>query len=98
MLGMIFGVGMALLEQTAFDHRTGRMLGISLAEYLVPTNADIPVIDVIMIDKADTILNEIGAKGVGEIGNTGIAAAIANAVFNATGKRIRDLPITLDKL
>lgn len=96
--GMVFGIGMALLEHSAYDHETGRMLGPNLAEYLVPSNADVPEIDIVMLDRPDTVVNGIGAKGVGEIGNTGAAAAIANAVFNATGKRIRDLPITIDKL
>ena len=96
--GMVFGIGMALLEARAFDRATGRTLVHSFAEYLMPVHADVPEIDVIMLGEPDTKVNSIGAKGCGEISNTGIAAAIANAVFNATGKRVRDLPIRLERL
>ena len=96
--GMVYGIGMALLEHTAIDSRNGRYLNADLGEYLLPVNADVPDIDVIFVDEQDDKVNPIGVKGVGEIGMTGVAAAIANAVYNATGKRVRNLPITLDKL
>jgi xanthine dehydrogenase YagR molybdenum-binding subunit len=94
----VWGLGLALLEHTVRDARTGRVVTRDLADYHVPVNADVPTIDVIMVPEEDPHVNEIGAKGIGEIGITGVGAAIANAVFHATGKRIRDLPITLDKL
>ena len=80
------------------DPNTGRIVNAVLAEYHVPVNADIPDIDVIFVEETDTHINPIGVKGIGEIGITGAAAAVANAVYHATGKRIRDLPITLDQL
>ncbi len=95
--GIIMGIGMALTEETLFDERKGRIMNPSLAEYHVPVNLDIPKIEVIYNDIPDEHA-PLGAHGIGEIGITGAAAAIANAVFNATGKRIRELPITLDKL
>ena len=95
--GIIMGIGMALTEETLFDDRTGRIMNPSLAEYHVPVNLDIPKIEIIYNDIPDEHA-PLGAHGIGEIGITGCAAAIANAIFNATGKRIRDLPITLDKL
>lgn len=88
---------MALSEETVLDDRRGRIVNRSLAEYHVPVNLDIPDIDVMYTNIPDERA-PLGAGGVGEIGITGAAAAIANAVFHATGKRIRDLPITLDKL
>ena len=95
--GIIMGLGMALMEETQFDERHGRIVNPSLAEYHVPVHLDVPDIEVIWTDIPDphTLM---GAHGIGEIGITGTAAAIANAIYNATGKRIRDLPITLDKL
>ncbi len=96
--GMVWGIGFALEEHTVRDARTGRVVTRDLADYHVPINADIPHLEVISVPEDDPYVNEIGAKGIGEIGITGMAAAIANAVFNATGKRVRDLPITLDKL
>jgi xanthine dehydrogenase YagR molybdenum-binding subunit len=96
--GMVWGIGFALEEHTVRDLRTGRVVTRDLADYHVPVHADVPPIEVISIDEVDPHVNEIGAKGIGEIGITGITAAIANAVFHATGKRVRDLPITLDKL
>jgi xanthine dehydrogenase YagR molybdenum-binding subunit len=96
--GIIYGIAMALHEHTAIDPRTGRYLNADLAEYLVPVNADIGEIDVIMIDEKDEHVDPIGVKGIGEIGTTGVAAAVANAVWHATGVRVRDLPITLDKV
>ncbi len=95
--GIIMGLGMALTEETLFDERRGRIMNPSLAEYHVPVNLDVPHIEVIYTDIPDEH-TPLGAHGIGEIGITGAAAAVANAVFNATGKRIRDLPITLDKL
>ena len=95
--GIIMGLGLALMEETQFDERTGRVMNPSLAEYHVPVHLDVPQIDVIWTDEPDPH-TPMGARGVGEIGITGVGAAVANAVFNATGKRVRDLPITLDKL
>jgi xanthine dehydrogenase YagR molybdenum-binding subunit len=96
--GMIWGIGMALHEETLFDHRFGRIMNANYGEYHVPVNADVHDIQVIFVDEPDDIINPLGIKGVGEIGLVGVAAAIANAVYHATGKRVRDLPITLDKL
>jgi xanthine dehydrogenase YagR molybdenum-binding subunit len=96
--GIIWGIGLALHERGERDLRTARVVTRDLADYHVPVNADVPALDVIMIHEDDPHVNEIGAKGVGEIGITGTGAAIANAVYHATGKRVRDLPITLDKL
>jgi xanthine dehydrogenase YagR molybdenum-binding subunit len=96
--GIVWGIGMALHEQALLDVRTGRIVNANLAEYLVPVNADIGRIDVQFVEEHDPHVNSLGAKGIGEIGITGVAAAIANAVFNATGRRIRDLPITIEKL
>lgn len=95
--GIIMGLGMALMEETLFDPRNGRVMNPSLSEYHVPVHLDVPEIEVIFTDIPDPH-SPMGARGVGEIGITGVAAAIANAVHNATGKRIRELPITLDKL
>jgi xanthine dehydrogenase YagR molybdenum-binding subunit len=95
--GIIMGLGLALTEETLFDERTGRVMNPSLAEYHVPTHMDVPDIDVIWTDIPDPH-TPVGARGIGEIGITGVGAAVANAVYNATGKRIRELPITLDKL
>ena len=89
---------MALQEESVIDHAFGRIMNHSLGEYHVPVNADIHDIDVIFVEEQDEIVNPLGAKGIGEIGIVGVAAAIANAVFHATGKRIRNLPITLDKV
>ncbi len=95
--GIIMGLGLALMEETQFDERSGRIMNPSLSEYHVPVQMDVPQIDVIWNDIADPHA-PMGAHGIGEIGITGVGAAVANAVYNATGKRIRDLPITLDKL
>jgi xanthine dehydrogenase YagR molybdenum-binding subunit len=94
---VVWGIGMALHEETLIDHRIGRIMNANIAEYHVPVNADIHDIRVIFVDEPDDS-NPLGVKGVGEIGIVGVAAAIANAVHHATGKRVRDLPITLDKL
>jgi xanthine dehydrogenase YagR molybdenum-binding subunit len=95
--GMIMGLGMALTEETLLDERNGRIMSTSLAEYHVPVHLDVPEIEVLWTDIPDPRA-PLGARGIGEIGITGVAAAIANAVFNATGRRIRDLPLTLDKV
>jgi xanthine dehydrogenase YagR molybdenum-binding subunit len=96
--GMIWGIGMALHEETLLDHHFGRIMNANYGEYHVPVNADVHDIKVIFVDEPDDIINPLGIKGLGEIGLVGVAAAIANAVYHATGKRVRDLPITLDKL
>jgi xanthine dehydrogenase YagR molybdenum-binding subunit len=96
--GVVWGIGMALHEETLIDHTLGRIMNANFAEYHVPVNADVHDIKVIFVDEPDDIINPLGIKGVGEIGIVGVAAAIANAVYHATGKRVRDLPITLDKL
>ncbi len=95
--GIVMGLGLALTEETLFDERTGRIMNPSLAEYHVPVHMDVPEIDVIWTDIPDP-RSPFGVRGIGEIGITGVGAAVANAVYNATGKRVRDLPITLDKL
>jgi xanthine dehydrogenase YagR molybdenum-binding subunit len=96
--GIVWGIGMALMEETVLDERNGRILNANLAEYHIPTNADIGEIDVGVVAEDDPHINPLGARGIGEIGITGVAAAIANAVYHATGVRVRQLPITLDKL
>ncbi len=96
--GAIFGLGMALLEATVPDPQTGRIANANLAEYHLPVFADIPQFDIEFLDQPDPHMPEIGARGVGEIGIVGAPAAVANAIFHATGKRVRDLPITPDKL
>lgn len=95
--GTVGGIGMALLEETVTDADTGRVANATFGDYLVPVNADIPDMDVVFVGGGDS-LNPIGTKGIGEIGLIGVAAAIANAVFHATGKRIRSLPITLEQV
>jgi xanthine dehydrogenase YagR molybdenum-binding subunit len=94
---IVMGLGLALMEETEFDERNGRIMNRSLAEYHVPVHLDVPAIDVIWTDIPDPH-SPMGAQGVGEIGITGVGAAVANAVYNAAGCRIRELPITLDKL
>jgi xanthine dehydrogenase YagR molybdenum-binding subunit len=89
---------MALHEETLIDHALGRVMNANIAEYHVPVHADVHDIEVMFVDEPDSIINPLGVKGVGEIGIVGVAAAVANAVYHATGKRVRDLPITLDKL
>ncbi|WP_285106026.1 xanthine dehydrogenase family protein molybdopterin-binding subunit [Promicromonospora sp. MEB111] len=109
--GVIFGIGHALLEENHLELDTGRLANSTLADYLVPVNADVPDIDVVMLDRPDPVLTgplgdgsedvgtqSLGARGLGEIGTVGSAAAVGNAVHNATGIRVRDVPITLDKL
>ncbi|MCC9136948.1 xanthine dehydrogenase family protein molybdopterin-binding subunit [Pontibacter silvestris] len=95
--GVVWGIGMAMEEETVMDNNLGRFMNHDLDKYHVPVNADVHDIDVIFVEENDDIVNPIGAKGLGEIGIVSVAPAIANAVFHATGKRVRDLPITLDK-
>ena len=95
---VVWGIGMALQEDSVMDHNFGRFMNHNYAEYHVPVNADIQNIEVIFVEENDSIINPLGAKGLGEIGMVGVAGAIANAVFHATGKRIRKLPIQLDTL
>jgi xanthine dehydrogenase YagR molybdenum-binding subunit len=96
--GIVWGIGMALQEHTVRDLRTARVVTRDLADYHVPVHADVPELDVMFVDEPDPFVNPLGVKGIGELGITGITAAIANAVHHATGRRIRELPITLDKL
>ena len=96
--GVVGGIGMALTEKLEFDHATGQITNASFGAYHVPLHSQIPPTDVWFVDKPDVNMNEIGAKGIGEIALIGFAAAVANAVYNATGKRVRDLPITPEKL
>ncbi len=96
--GVVWGLGMALHEEGQTDHGLGRVLNHNLAEYHIPVHADIGDIEVIFVEEQDDIVNELGSKGVGEIGVVGVAAAIANAIYHATGKRVREFPITLDKV
>jgi len=95
---IVMAIGMALFESADYDERNAMPVNNNYAEYVVPVHADQPEIDVILLDYPDYNLNEFGARGVGEIGVTGLAAAVANAVYHATGKRVRDLPISLEKL
>ncbi len=95
---MIGGVGMAVLEESLLDTTSGKFVNANLADYHIPVHADIPHIDVSFIEEHDAHVNPLGVKGVGEICIVGVAAAIANAVYHATGKRIRDLPIRLEDL
>jgi xanthine dehydrogenase YagR molybdenum-binding subunit len=95
--GVVWGIGMALHEETLIDHRFGRIMNANIAEYHVPVNADVHDVKVIFVDEQEPS-NPLGMKGVGEIGIVGVAAAVGNAVYHATGKRVRELPITLDKL
>jgi xanthine dehydrogenase YagR molybdenum-binding subunit len=96
--GVVGGIGMALMEASVMDHRYGRYITHDFSGYHIPVHTDIPQIEVLYVDKADTIVNPIGAKGLGEIAIVGVAAAVANAVFHATGVRVRELPITPEKL
>jgi xanthine dehydrogenase YagR molybdenum-binding subunit len=96
--GMVGGIGMALMEQTTLDPRDGRQVNASLADYLVPVNLDIAALDALFVDEKDEQVNPLGVKGVGEIAMVGTAPAIANAVYHATGRRVRDLPIRVEAL
>ena len=95
---IVMGVGMALFEETHYDPRSGAPINSNLADYIVATNADTPQMDVTFLDYPDTKVNELGARGVGEIGLAGVASAIASAVYHATGVRVRTLPIEIEKL
>jgi xanthine dehydrogenase YagR molybdenum-binding subunit len=96
--GVVWGIGMALQEATEIDHRYGRIMNPNLQHYHVPVNADVLEVETMFVEEEDTVVNPLGVKGMGELGMVGIPAAIANAVFHATGKRVRDLPIRLDRL
>jgi xanthine dehydrogenase YagR molybdenum-binding subunit len=96
--GVVWGIGQGLHEETLADHRFGRFMNHNLAEYHVSVNADIHNIDVIFVHEDDRIVSRIGAKGVGEVGQVGVAAAISNAIYHATGRRVRDTPMTPDKV
>ena len=95
---VVGGIGMSLMEEGVVDHRYGRWVNNNFADYHVPVNADVPQVEVVFVNKPDPVLNPNGAKGIGEVGLVGFAAAMANAVYHATGKRIRELPITPDKV
>lgn len=95
---IVMGLGMTLFEQSIYDPRTGRVVTDNVADYLMPLNSDAPVMDVVLLDHPDPHVGEFGARGIGEIGITGIAAAVVNAIYHATGKRIRDLPVLTEKL
>jgi xanthine dehydrogenase YagR molybdenum-binding subunit len=96
--GVIWGIGMALMEESILDPRHGNFVTRSFAEYHIPANLDIGEIETVFVNEDDKIVNKLGVKGIGEVGIVGVAAAVANAIFNATGKRVRELPITPDKL
>jgi xanthine dehydrogenase YagR molybdenum-binding subunit len=96
--GAVGGIGMAMTEETLMDHRFGRYINSNFVDYHVPVHADVPPMDIVFVNKPDNIISPTGAKGIGEIALVGVAPAILNAVYNATGKRIRHLPVTPDKL
>jgi xanthine dehydrogenase YagR molybdenum-binding subunit len=96
--GIVWGISMALFEDTRYDVRTGRIMNATLSDYLVATNADIPDPDIIIVEEDDPHVNPAHVKGIGEVGICGSAAAVANAIYHATGIRVRELPITPDKL
>jgi xanthine dehydrogenase YagR molybdenum-binding subunit len=96
--GIVYGLGMALTEETHVDAGTARIVNANIAEYLVPVHADVPAIEIVLVDEDDPHVNALGIKGLGELPMVGAAAAIANAVYHATGRRIRDMPIRPDKL
>ncbi|HEU4598043.1 MAG TPA: xanthine dehydrogenase family protein molybdopterin-binding subunit [Pyrinomonadaceae bacterium] len=96
--GVVWGIGMALQEATEIDHRYGRIMNPNLQHYHVPVNADVHEVETLFVEEDDSVVNPLGVKGMGELGMVGIPAAIANAVFHATGRRVRELPITPDKL
>jgi xanthine dehydrogenase YagR molybdenum-binding subunit len=95
---MIWGISSALHEATEIDPRNARYVNDNLADYMIPVNADVADIDVILVPEHDNDVNPVGVKGIGELANVGTAAAVANAVYHATGVRIRELPIRLEKL
>jgi CO/xanthine dehydrogenase Mo-binding subunit len=94
---VVMGIGMTMLEETIFDSATGRIANATFGDYLIPVNADVPDLDVVFVGEPDRF-NPVGIKGLGEIGIVGVSAAIANAVYHATGRRIRSLPITIEQL
>jgi xanthine dehydrogenase YagR molybdenum-binding subunit len=96
--GITQGIGMALLEHSVYDRRNGRIVTDNLAEYLLPVNADVNRIEVVFLDIPDPVINSMGVRGAGELPITGVAPAIANAVYHATGIRVRQLPITIEKV
>ena len=96
--GVVWGIGQAMTEESLLDKRYGNYATRTLADYHVPVNLDVGAIEVYFVPETDKFINRLGVKGVGELGTPSVAAAIANAIFNATGKRIRTLPITPDKL
>jgi xanthine dehydrogenase YagR molybdenum-binding subunit len=96
--GIVFGIGMALLEETHVDGETGRVVNSNISEYLMPVNADVPEIEAILVANQELISNPLGAKGIGELPMVGVAAAVANAVYHATGIRVRKLPIRVEDL
>jgi xanthine dehydrogenase YagR molybdenum-binding subunit len=96
--GMIWGISLALHEEAITDHRTGRIMNANLGEYHVPVNADIPAIEAFTVEEIDPHVNPLGIKGVGEIGITGSAGAVANAVWHATGIRVRRFPVRIGDL
>ena len=94
--GIVYGLGMALLEETHVDGETGRIVNANIAEYLVPVNADVPDIQTIVVPNDELVSNPLGAKGIGELPMVGVAAAVANAVYHATGVRVRKVPIRIE--
>jgi xanthine dehydrogenase YagR molybdenum-binding subunit len=96
--GVVMGIGMGLFEATVYDTRNGHPINNNFADYMVPVNADIPELDCIFLDYPDTVLNEYGARGIGEIGLTGVASAITSATYHATGVRVRNIPIRIEDL
>jgi xanthine dehydrogenase YagR molybdenum-binding subunit len=95
---VVMGIGMSLFEETSYDPRNGAPVNSNLADYIVAANADVPALEVHFVEVPDTKLNELGARGIGEIGLAGMAAAIAGAVYHATGVRVRELPIKIENL
>jgi xanthine dehydrogenase YagR molybdenum-binding subunit len=96
--GMIWGLSSALHEATEIDPRNARYVNDNLADYMIPVNADTPSVEIILVPEEDSVVNPLGIKGIGELANVGTAAAVANAVYHATGIRVRELPIRLEKL
>jgi xanthine dehydrogenase YagR molybdenum-binding subunit len=96
--GIVFGLGMALFEETHVDGETGRVVNANVAEYLLPVNADVPDITAVLVENDELVSNPLGAKGIGELPMVGVAAAVANAVYHATGVRVRKLPIRIEDL
>ena len=96
--GAVGGIGAAMTEEALLDHRYGRYINSNFVDYHVPVHADVPPMDIVFVNKPDNIISPTGAKGIGEIAIVGVAPAIINAVYNATGKRVRNLPVTPDKI